>query len=151
MELSEQIELLGYQFRLKMDRVDALCESGKQVIIDYKSGLALEKDWLGERPDKPQLPLYCVTSKTPVNGVLFAQIKAGQLKFKGLVEEGIEIEGTKVLSCEEWSNQQADWKMQVENLAREFTEGYAKVAPKEGQNTCRFCELKGFCRVGEEV
>lgn len=150
LELSEQIELLGYQFRLKMDRVDELCANGKQIIIDYKSGLVSEKDWLGERPDKPQLPLYCVTSKTPVSGVLFAQLKTGQLKFKGLVEEGIEIDGAKVLSNEEWLNQQAEWKMDMENLVQQFTQGYAKVDPKEGQKTCRFCELKGFCRVGEE-
>jgi hypothetical protein len=85
----------------------------------------------------------------PMSGILFAQLKAGQLGFKGLVAKEIEIEGAQTLSNEDWLTQKENWKIHLEHLALQFTQGYAKVDPKEGAETCRFCQLKMLCRVGE--
>jgi len=145
-----QVELVEHFLQLKIDRIDTLCVNDKRLLIDYKMGAVTEKDWFGERPNKPQLPLYCITSEVPMSGILFAQLKAGQLGFKGLVAEGIEIEGAQTLSNEDWLTQKENWNIHLEHLASQFTQGYAKVDPKEGAETCRFCQLKMFCRVGEE-
>ncbi len=48
------------RFRLRMDRVDLVNES--QVLIDYKTGAATPRDWMGDRPDAPQLPMYAILS-----------------------------------------------------------------------------------------
>ncbi len=144
-----QVELVEHFLQLKIDRIDTLCVNDKRLLIDYKMGAVTEKDWFGERPNKPQLPLYCITSEVPMSGILFAQLKAGQLAFKGLVAEEIEIEGAQTLSNEDWLTQKENWNIHLEHLASQFTQGYAKVDPKEGAETCRFCQLKMFCRVGE--
>lgn len=147
-ETSVKMALAGFSFDVRIDRIDAI-EDQKNLIIDYKTGFVSTGDWHGERPNEPQLPLYCVGSQAPVNGIVFAQIKAGALSFKGLAEEGVEIPGVEMVSEEIWRTYQEHWKKQLESLAVEFSKGYAAVEPKESQTTCRFCELKAFCRVNE--
>ena len=50
-----------------------------EIIIDYKTGLAKPADWLTERPDAPQLPLYAILSQAPrLEAVAFAQVRAGK-------------------------------------------------------------------------
>ena len=150
-ESSQQIEIGGHLFHFKLDRIYELCVDKKKLIIDYKTGFAAKEDWIGERPNKPQLPLYCVTSKVPISGVVFAQVKTGEMMFKGVAEEGVEIDGVDALSAQAWLDLQTRWKIALEALLLQFTQGYAKVDPKEGQRTCRFCELKALCRVNEAL
>jgi ATP-dependent helicase/nuclease subunit B len=73
----------GLQVKMRADRVDALPD-GRQIILDYKTGQLKSRGWEGERPDEPQLPLYCVTSDKPVAGAAFAMIRVGELRFRGL-------------------------------------------------------------------
>ncbi len=35
---------------------------GREIILDYKTGQLKSRGWEGDRPDEPQLPLYCTTS-----------------------------------------------------------------------------------------
>ena len=52
--------------------------------LDYKTGQLKSRGWEGERPDEPQLPLYCATSERPIAGAAFAVIRTGELRFRGL-------------------------------------------------------------------
>jgi ATP-dependent helicase/DNAse subunit B len=46
------------RLNVRMDRVDRV--DGRLVLIDYKTGTAEVKQWMGERPDRPQVPLYAL-------------------------------------------------------------------------------------------
>ena len=37
----------------------------------------------------------------------------------------------------------------VDRLSREFREGFAVVDPLKGEETCKYCEQKPFCRIAE--
>ena len=45
-ELSEQVEINGYQFNFKIDRIDEVYPDKKRLMIDYKSGSSSKEDWL---------------------------------------------------------------------------------------------------------
>jgi ATP-dependent helicase/nuclease subunit B len=149
LESEAQIEFANLALKVRIDRIDEVEEIGKKLLIDYKTGSVAREDWFGERLNEPQLPLYCVSSGVPMSGVLFAQMKAGELLFKGIAEEGIEIQGVQCVSVKTWSDQNVLWRSQLENLALQFSKGDARVDPKEGAETCRFCELKMLCRVND--
>ena len=62
---------------VRMDRVDEV--EGGEVLIDYKTGDASPNDWLTERPDAPQLPLYAILSEADrLQGVAFGLVRAGE-------------------------------------------------------------------------
>ncbi|MEK6398779.1 MAG: hypothetical protein V4734_11890, partial [Terriglobus sp.] len=44
----------------RIDRIPMADGSEASLLIDYKTGGAERKDWFGERPDAPQLPLYAI-------------------------------------------------------------------------------------------
>jgi hypothetical protein len=41
------------------------------------------------------------------------------------------------------------WRRELEALGREFASGEARVDPKDPLATCRYCEVKPFCRIYE--
>ncbi len=156
---SEQLietKINGIPIRLKLDRVDEL-EEGGYLVIDYKTGKVTASQWFGERPEEPQLPLYASVIETPLAGILFAQLQAKDMLFKGLCEETElvpkvksyrEIKQTKEMSS--WSAVLDNWKTTVENLATDFKSGKAEVDPIKLGSTCRYCELSMLCRIHEQ-
>lgn len=56
-ETAHEVVLGPLRLGTRADRVDRL-QDGRRVLIDYKTGEADPNDWLGPRPDEPQLPLY---------------------------------------------------------------------------------------------
>ena len=64
---------------VRMDRIDKV--EGGEVLIDYKTGAAEPKEWLTERPDAPQLPLYAIVPRDePLQGVAFGLVRPGNLR-----------------------------------------------------------------------
>jgi ATP-dependent helicase/nuclease subunit B len=60
--------------------ISATFEPAGEIILDYKTGSAAPADWLGPRPDEPQLPLYAVVSNNPnLAAVAFASVRPGNL------------------------------------------------------------------------
>jgi RecB family exonuclease len=143
------VSLGGLHFKTRADRVDE-APDGRQIILDYKTGQVKFKAWDSDRPDEPQLPLYCATSDRHIAGAAFVFIRVGELAFKGLAEPGIAPPGLKKMNMEiprAFSEQRAEWKRVLEKLADNFRAGHAEVDPKRG--ACDYCGLKALCRIRE--
>lgn len=157
-EKPQRVTVAGVEVSTRPDRMDRLAD-GSRVILDYKTGRGAGiGDWLGERPDEPQMPLYAVSAgRDDVAAVAFVQLHAQDVLFKGLSREeellpGVHtIAATRIAAKESagWSEMFEGWRTMLENLAREYLDGRADVAPKDYPNTCRYCELGAFCRVKE--
>jgi len=143
----EQVaEVGGIHFKVKIDRIDRIAGE-RDVIIDYKTGTPTIRSWETERPEEPQLPLYSVVyGERPLAGVLFGQLKTGELKFKGIVDGAVVIPGA---DSSNLATRITDWRNVMERLAAEFRAGHAEADPKAPVKTCRYCTLAGLCRVAE--
>jgi len=146
----------GLTVNAKLDRMDRLSSSGGHAILDYKTGDAKVGDWLGPRPDEPQLPLYALGAGERVTAVAFARVKAGEMEFKGVARDDAGIPGVKPITEQRvkfasryrsWDELLAAWRTELEMLGREFVSGEARVLPKKGSETCRRCELQALCRI----
>jgi len=144
----------GLQVRTRVDRIDALntgdeLRTGGEIILDYKTGVVKSAGWDTDRPDEPQLPLYCATSVRPINGAAFAVIRTGELGFRGITENEAILPGIKKMSPQPRSfpDQVAEWRRILEHLAAGYRDGSALVDPKEG--ACEYCGLTALCRIRE--
>lgn len=154
LEKKTRIALNGLTLKCRIDRVD-LNEQGQPIIIDYKTGQVTLKECFGDRPDAPQLPLYCFADFPPdPKGVVFAVLKRDQCVFIGVSEAGgipgvSSLEQLKVdETFESWGALLDYWRPILDKLAQEFVQGLSLVAPKSSQ-TCNRCDLSSVCRVGE--
>lgn len=157
-ELQQAIVIADMTLQVRIDRIDQLA-NGDYVILDYKTGETSIYDWLGERPDEPQLPLYCVGSEfKTISGLGFAQISAKKISLKGLAHESTQqsIPGISSLydlkenaPTLEWELLLLQWRETLQKLAEQFRSGYAKVDPKNPHTTCNECDLQSLCRVYE--
>jgi probable DNA repair protein len=141
----------GIPLRLRIDRVDAL-EDGGHLIIDYKSGRNSLADWLGERPARPQLPLYGILGEN-VAGVAYAQVRSRECRFLGLgdvagvsgVRQDIGSAVKRHSVADSWEALQAEWRANLDRLALRFLAGDAAVDPLP--RACDYCGLQALCRV----
>ncbi|NOY62703.1 MAG: hypothetical protein GXP10_06025 [Gammaproteobacteria bacterium] len=160
-EQRKTVCVAGMELRTQIDRIDEL-SSGAQVVIDYKSGESKVAHWFGERPEEPQLPCYGAFAQegdsggTSMAGLLFAQLKANDLKFKGLTEEDEAISGVNAFSAAKltqpfssWDALTANWRRVLTELAEAFRDGCAEVDPKVPVETCKYCDFKPLCRIHE--
>jgi len=148
-EQESLVEIGGLQVKTRADRVDRFPD-GREIILDYKTGQLNLHGWETDRPDEPQLPLYCATSARPAAGAVLVSIRAGELGFRGLTDAGISLPGMKEMRMAErvaFSRQVAVWKQVLERLARNFQAGQAEVEPKE--HACDHCGLWALCRIRE--
>lgn len=150
-----KLQFAGLTLSATIDRIDRL-HDGNLAVIDYKTGNVSEKDWLGERPKDPQLPLYSVAQSQSVDVICFAVVKTGKMHFRGLARTEDKIPGVKASEqaedgSKDWTFRQAEWKERLEALAREFRAGHVMVQPAEGEISCKYCGLQGLCRIDERL
>jgi len=138
----------GLSFSGRIDRMDKLADGG-HVLIDYKTGRATPNDWLGERPDDPQLPLYAIAAREDIAGVAFAHVKTGAMRFMGFTRGAGQL--PKAKPAESWQGLVDSWRRELDALGREFAQGDAHVDPKRELKTCRHCDLQPLCRVHERI
>lgn len=132
---------------VRVDRVDIGQEG--EIIIDYKTGAAKPEDWLSERPEQPQLPLYAVLSDAAqLEGIAFGHIRAGKdMGLQGFaVSEttGIRMPRRRPVSLEA---QVDEWRRVLTSLAQNFYNGDARVSPKQFPTTCTHCAQRLLCRI----
>jgi hypothetical protein len=148
-EAERIISIAGLQVRVRADRVDTLPD-GREIILDYKTGQLKTRGWEGDRPDEPQLPLYCATSDKPVAGAAFAMIRTGELRFRGLTAQDVPLPSLSRMTIDPaipFDRQLHEWKLVLESLAQDFRDGKAEVDPKPG--ACDNCGLRALCRIRE--
>jgi ATP-dependent helicase/nuclease subunit B len=138
---------------VRADRVDQL-DDGSVAIIDYKSGRVSTKGWEQQRMSEPQVPLYAVVHGDGVAAAFIAQVRRGECAFKGTARAAdiapAKQRGQAVAILEDtrlWDERLESWRDGLEALAHEAAAGAAEVAPLHGAATCRYCALRGACRI----
>jgi len=133
---------------VRMDRVDEV--EGGELLIDYKTGDASPKDWLTERPDAPQLPLYAILSEADrLKGVAFGLVRAGEGRgLKGYAASDGVLPGRQTkMEAATFEDQVERWRQVLVRLAEEFYAGDARVRPKQYPATCDYCQQRLLCRL----
>jgi probable DNA repair protein len=132
-----------------------------EIILDYKTGPANPADWLGDRPDAPQLPLYAVVSAAAnksaaannedaphLAAVAFASVRPGKdMGLHGYQSRDGVLPSAAKLKAESLATQVEDWREVLTALAEDFHSGQARVDPKQYPQTCAHCEQRLLCRL----
>jgi ATP-dependent helicase/nuclease subunit B len=155
-EKKEACTIGGLQLHTIADRLDRL-DDDRVVIVDYKTGDVSEKNWFTERMADPQLPLYSVIIQEPLAGVLFARVKKGEFRYFGITDDKSIAPGVKGLAaarkvlpdCKSIKEVIDFWREKLESLVSEFKSGQAAVSPVSIHTSCRYCDIKPICRIGE--
>ena len=146
MEEKRKLSVAGLELNGRIDRMDKL-EAGGHALIDYKAGRPTPNEWLGERPDDPQLPLYALNAMEDIAAVAFAKLKTGEMRYMGFSSRDDQIPMVK--QSLDWAALLAGWKKELDALGQGFASGDARVDPKKLLATCRYCDLQPLCRVYE--
>ena len=151
-EEKRELKVAELTFASRIDRMDRLLtgpEAGTHVLIDYKTGYATPRDWEPPRPNDPQLPLYAAAAREELAAVVFAKLKAGDLKFIGYSRGEKLLPNVQVYR--NWPGLLAAWKKEAGALGASFAAGEAGVDPKNDLKTCARCDLHTLCRVFENL
>jgi len=146
-EQKKEVNVGPLTLSLRMDRVDEV--DGGTLLVDYKTGLkSSPKDWEGERPEDPQLPLYALLPESEtLQGIAFAKVRPGKdMKWLGYSEGG-HIPKPASMEHGTLSEQIEAWRYVLEQLASDFASGKADVSPKEYPFTCTHCSQRLLCRL----
>ncbi len=138
----------GLEMDGRIDRMDRLA-GGSHVLIDYKTGRATPKDWLDDRPDDPQMPLYALSAPEDIAAIVYARVKTGRMGYVGMAREKNLL--PKVKEAESWPGLREAWQKDLAALGNEFLSGVAPVDPKRHLKTCKYCDLQPLCRVHERL
>lgn len=166
LEHKTELPLDGVTLRMRIDRIDQL-EDGRRVLIDYKTGAAVEAahNWCGERTRAPQLPLYALAAEArdahgaPPAAFAFGKVRRGECAFHGVARDDAFTKDSpaqkhmppfarnKNLHAQfsDWDAMLAHWQNSLQKLAREFAGGDARVEPQPG--ACKHCSLQTLCRI----
>ncbi|OGT30232.1 MAG: hypothetical protein A3E87_00655 [Gammaproteobacteria bacterium RIFCSPHIGHO2_12_FULL_35_23] len=151
----QSVKLNELTLKVQVDRIDQT-RQGSMILLDYKTGKTSINDWFSQRPNEPQLPLYTLVCSGPITAMAFAQLKADEIRFKGitLTTEGLPDCDLpeKIKDClPNWENQLQLWRQTLLQLADDFIAGKALVDPKNPRETCQQCHLSSLCRVHETI
>ena len=154
-ETLSDVRIGPLRLNIRVDRVDLLqteADAGQppgEIIIDYKTGTAKPADWLGDRPDSPQLPLYAVVSNaSQLAGVAFASVRPGKnMDMNGYESRNGVLPKSAKLKSESLEAQILQWREVLTSLAEDFHSGEAGVSPKRYPQTCKHCEQRLLCRL----
>jgi hypothetical protein len=134
--------------KVQPDRVDEV--EGGLVLVDYKTGIrAHSSNWLGDRPDDPQLPLYSLlTEPDQLQAMLFGRVRPGsEMKWQGLAANQTILPAQRRQIIVDLGLRQSEWKTVLTTLAEDFAAGRAEVDPKNIAVNCDGCPQRLLCRI----
>lgn len=148
----KNVQIGPLHLHVKVDRVDTWLRAGKpsgDIILDYKTGRANPAEWLGERPDAPQLPLYAVVAESPeLSGIAFASVRPGnQREIRGYEAHRGVLPKTPRDMPVSLAVQVEEWRATLTSLAEDFYAGRTDARPKNYPNTCKYCKQRLLCRL----
>jgi exodeoxyribonuclease-5 len=158
-EAPAEVEIEGIKVKMVVDRIDELAD-GRQVIIDYKTGAAIDtKNWAEQRITEPQLPIYAALVNEDVAAVVFAKVLLDKPAFAGVADEkdilpgvqGIGDDKQKVFDPAEfpdWVTVITHWRERLHAVAREVGEGRAGVIFAD-EAALQYCEVLPLLRLPE--
>ena len=91
----------------------------------------------------------------PLGGLVFAKVRAGELCFAGRVGDAratllpVLAAGSALVKKRFSAEELMDWRDYIEQMARDFLDGWAEVDPRDYPKTCERCDLQALCRVRE--
>ena len=147
---TELVAAIGpLRLKLRVDRVDETAAG--PLILDYKTGAATPSQWLTDRPEAPQLPLYAALlaqgNQAPA-GVAFALLRPGEtLCLKGFATEAGVLEKSSRMEAVSFDEQVEAWHGVLTTLAGHFVAGDAAVLPRDYPKTCAYCAQRILCRL----
>jgi RecB family exonuclease len=130
---------------LKLDRMDEL-DNGVLLVVDYKTGNVERKSWNPARPADMQLPLYATFTGMEIAGIAFAQLSAQDVKYEGLADDAVAVEGilqpagmrtqskftdSSGAKIETWGELTQAWRECLLGLAEGFAAGDCSINPKQ--------------------
>ena len=136
------------RLKIQPDRIDEV--EGGVVLVDYKTGYSAHaSNWLGDRPDDPQLPLYALlTEPGKLQALLFGRIRAGsEMKWQGLAANQTVLPNQKRQSLVDLESRRSEWNTVLTTLAQDFAAGRADVDPKSVAANCKGCAQRLLCRI----
>lgn len=148
-EKDEIVTVGPLTLKVRMDRIDKVGDG--VFFVDYKTGYAADpKQWNGDRPDEPQLPLYTLLTETgELKGVAFAKVRTGRdMKWSGYqAEEGILPASRSKANVKDLAWLVDEWRETLTQLAVDFAAGRADVRPKNFEVNCTHCAQRLLCRI----
>lgn len=153
-----EIEVEGIQVKMVVDRIDAV--SGGQLIVDYKTGAAIDvKNWASARITEPQLPLYAALVADDVVAVAFAKVLPDKPAFTGVAASSGVLPGVPGLGdgkqrifpaadFPDWSRVLEHWRLRLRAIACEIRAGEAGVVIAD-EKLLQYCEVKPLLRLPE--
>jgi len=156
-EVKRTVDIAALTLDLRMDRIDRLRDDSL-LVIDYKSGVVNPKSWDLPRPDDVQLPLYAsfaLKNDEALGGLVFAKVQPGEPCFAGVVGDARSTLKTDLSTRSDLVKNNSlaesliDWRLYIEQLAKDFLAGRAEVDPRDYPRTCERCGLQTLCRIQE--
>ena len=149
-ERVEDVAVGPLRIEMRLDRVDVLLKNSEpagEIVLDYKTGSVKTADWMGERPDDPQVPLYAlVRNPESLVGVAFGSVRPGKtIGLSGFQGQADVLPSRARLV--DLRYQVDEWREVLTALAEEYAAGNATVSPKQYPTTCRNCEQRLLCRL----
>jgi ATP-dependent helicase/nuclease subunit B len=140
-EQPREVTLAGLALRVRLDRLDRL-DDGREIVIDYKTGRCSRADWQPPRMNEPQLPFYAVAGDAArVRAIAYGQVDSARPAWHMSDDE----------DDAEWAARCQSWAADLALLADEIAAGVARVDPKRGGQTCRYCAFDMLCRVRDSM
>jgi probable DNA repair protein len=159
-EKALELRIGALSLKVRPDRVDRL-ETGDYFLVDYKTGDVSPNGWFGPRPDDPQLAVYTAAFEAAfpdaeVTGAAYGVLRRHQVGFRGYAARDDIAGGVGSLersrspvarASGDWSALKREWRGVLDALAGDFVAGDARVAPKNRNKTCRYCDVMPLCRI----
>jgi hypothetical protein len=121
------IEIAGRRLRCRIDRLDRL-ETGREILIDYKTGKRPITGWFSDRLGDCQLPLYAQRPDGRTCAIVVIALNENGVEFRGAGDCPDALPGRqRGFESAEWALQIDRWRVQIETLIGECAAGDVRV------------------------